>query len=378
MVSTLARSRHPLAEIIERLESGGALLPDSKDNVLEVVGILKSYAVVLDAYSNNLNYIAEHQFLVLFPFFKYFNGDVSAQKLLKHWWHDRFNYEFAEYCMKGMLWHGGGGLDAYLDTPEFIELAQNAIRAKLKKNPIMQGVSAVFPEFLLEQVRLLAFYSGLGQFWRVMSDMFTDLSDRYDAGAITSIPEVVALVKDGLVANASLPITYAVEIDGEMYDILPKSAGLTFLMDTAVPYVEAVFFRSFPFMGTVSYNAQARAIPQEQERFSYGVLYADPLPVGGAGIPPTLLMQDMRHQLPEYLHQFYGRSLRGEEDLRVSICQSFQKSMFCVTTAAILGLAPHPIDTDNPQEQAANRKYLEGWMNRFLDSRLQNVQVCEM
>jgi CO2 hydration protein len=378
MVSTLARSRHPLAEIIERLESGGALLPDSKDNVLEVVGILKSYAVVLDAYSNNLNYIAEHQFLVLFPFFKYFNGDVSAQKLLKHWWHDRFNYEFAEYCMKGMLWHGGGGLDAYLDTPEFIELAQNAIRAKLKKNPIMQGVSAVFPEFLLEQVRLLAFYSGLGQFWRVMSDMFTDLSDRYDAGAITSIPEVVTFVKDGLVANASLPITYAVEIDGEMYDILPKSAGLTFLMDTAVPYVEAVFFRSFPFMGTVSYNAQARAIPSEQERFSYGVLYADPLPVGGAGIPPTLLMQDMRHQLPDYLHQFYGRSLRGEEDLRVSICQSFQKSMFCVTTAAILGLAPHPIDTDNPQEQAANRKYLEGWMNRFLDSRLSNVQVCEM
>jgi CO2 hydration protein len=378
MVSTLARSRHPLAEIIERLESGGALLPDSKDNVLEVVGVLKSYAVVLDAYSNNLNYIAEHQFLVLFPFFKYFNGDVSAQKLLKHWWHDRFNYEFAEYCMKGMFWHGGGGLDAYLDTPEFIELAQNAIRAKLKKNPIMQGVSAVFPEFLLEQVRLLAYYSGLGQFWRVMSDMFTALSDRYDAGEISSIPEVVAFVKDGLVANASLPITYAVEIDGEMYDILPKSAGLTFLMDTAVPYVEAVFFKSFPFMGTVSYNAQARAIPSEQERFSYGVLYADPLPVGGAGIPPTLLMHDMRHQLPDYLHHFYRRSLRGEEDLRVSICQSFQKSMFCVTTAAILGLAPHAIDTDNPQEQAANRRYLEGWMNKFLDSRLPNVQVCEM
>jgi CO2 hydration protein len=378
MVSTLARSRHPLAEIIERLESGGALLPDSKDNVLEVVGVLKSYAVVLDAYSNNLNYIAEHQFLVLFPFFKYFNGDVSAQKLLKHWWHDRFNYEFAEYCMKGMFWHGGGGLDAYLDTPEFIELAQNAIRAKLKRNPIMQGVSAVFPEFLLEQVRLLAYYSGLGQFWRVMSDMFTALSDRYDAGEISSIPEVVAFVKDGLVANASLPITYAVEIDGEMYDILPKSAGLTFLMDTAVPYVEAVFFKSFPFMGTVSYNAQARAIPSEQERFSYGVLYADPLPVGGAGIPPTLLMHDMRHQLPDYLHHFYRRSLRGEEDLRVSICQSFQKSMFCVTTAAILGLAPHAIDTDNPQEQAANRRYLEGWMNKFLDSRLPNVQVCEM
>ncbi|MBW4420572.1 MAG: CO2 hydration protein [Myxacorys californica WJT36-NPBG1] len=378
MVSTRARSQHRLAEIIETLESGGALLPDSEENVLEVVGILKSYAVVLDAYSNNLNYIAEHQFLVLFPFFKYFNGDVSAKKLFQHWWHDRFNYEFAEYCMKAMLWHGGGGLDAYLDTPEFVALAQAAIGAKLKGNLLMQGLSKAFPEFLIEQVRLLAYYSGLGQFWRVMSDIFTELSDRYDAGEISSIPEVVALVKEGLVKSASLPITYTVNIDGKPYDILPKSAGLTFLMDTAVPYVEAVFFKSFPFMGTVSYNAQARAIPSEPERFSYGVLYADPLPVGGAGIPPTLLMQDLRHHVPEYLHQFYRRSLRGEEDLRVMICVSFQKSMFCVTTAAILGLAPHPMDTEDPQEQKANRKYLEGWMDKLVDSRIAYVQVCEM
>ncbi|MBW4539407.1 MAG: CO2 hydration protein [Myxacorys chilensis ATA2-1-KO14] len=378
MVSTRARSKHPLAEIIETLESGGALLPDSEENVLEVVGVLKSYAVVLDAYSNNLNYIAEHQFLVLFPFFKYFNGDVSAKKLFQHWWHDRFNYEFAEYCMKAMFWHGGGGLDAYLDTPEFVALAQAAIGAKLKGNLLMQGLSKAFPEFLIEQVRLLAYYSGLGQFWRVMSDIFTELSDRYDAGEISSIPEVVALVKEGLVKSASLPITYAVNIDGQSYDILPKSAGLTFLMDTAVPYVEAVFFKSFPFMGTVSYNAQARAIPSEPERFSYGVLYADPLPVGGAGIPPTLLMQDLRHHVPEYLHQFYRRSLRGEEDLRVMICVSFQKSMFCVTTAAILGLAPHSMDTEDPQEQKANRKYLEGWMDKLTDSRIAYVQVCEM
>lgn len=378
MVSTRARSQHPLSEIIETLESGGALLPDSEENVLEVVGVLKSYAVVLDAYSNNLNYIAEHQFLVLFPFFKYFNGDVSAQKLFQHWWHDRFNYEFAEYCMKAMLWHGGGGLDAYLDTPEFIALAQKAIGAKLKGNPLMQGLSKAFPEFLIEQVRLSAYYSGLGQFWRVMSDMFTELSDRYDAGEISSIPEVVALVKEGLVNNANLPITYAVTIDGETYDILPKSAGLTFLMDTAVPYVEAVFFKSFPFMGTVSYNAQVRAIPSEPERFSYGVLYADPLPTGGAGIPPTLLMQDLRHHVPEYLHKFYRRSLRGEEDLRVMICVSFQKSMFCVTTAAILGLAPYPMDTEDPQQQKANRKYLEGWMDKLAESRIAYVQVCEM
>jgi hypothetical protein len=99
---------------------------------MEVVGILKSYGIVLDAYSRNLNYIAEHQFLVFFPFFKYFNGEVSLGKLLRHWWHDRINFEYAEYCMKAMFWHGGGGLDAYLDTPEFEKRSQQAIQARFK------------------------------------------------------------------------------------------------------------------------------------------------------------------------------------------------------------------------------------------------------
>jgi len=62
-------TNEPLPEFIERLQSGQALLIDTPQNVVEVVGILKSYGVVLDAYSINLNYIAEHQFLVFFPFF---------------------------------------------------------------------------------------------------------------------------------------------------------------------------------------------------------------------------------------------------------------------------------------------------------------------
>lgn len=371
-------SMHPLFDIIERLETGGALLPDSPENVMEVVGILKSYGVVLDAYWRNLTYIADHQFLVLFPFFKYFNGEVTLNKLLKHWWHDRINYEFAEYCMKAMLWHGGGKLDTYLDSADFQERAQKAIQAKLKGNILMQGLDKGFPDFLPEQVRQMAYYSALGQFWNVMSAMFLTLSDRYDRGEIQSIPDVVQHVLNGLVEAANKPITYSVKIRDQVYEIIPESAGLTFLMDTAVPYVEAVFFRSFPFMGTVSYNAQARQIPQEQNRFSYGALYADPLPVGGAGIPPTLLMQDMRHFLPPYLHEFYQRSQRGEEDVRVRICVSFQKSMFCVTTAAILGLMPHPADTTDPQEQQQNRAYLESWMTRLMESRLLTVQVCEV
>ncbi|MGA7935675.1 MAG: CO2 hydration protein [Kovacikia sp.] len=380
MVSTSKKSPspHPLEEIIRRLETGGALLPDSPQNVMEVVGILKSYGVVLEAYWKNLIYISENQFLVLFPFFKYFNGEISFGKLLRHWWHDRINYEFAEYCMKAMFWHGGGKLDEYLDSPEFLERVKQVTQAKLRGNFVMQGIGKAFPEFLPEQVRQMVYYSALGQFWRVMSPMFLTLSDRYDQGEIKTIPDVVDHVLQGLVEAADKPITYAVKIGDQMYDIIPKSAGLTFLMDTAVPYVETVFFRSFPFMGTVSYNAQARQISPEIDRFSYGALYADPLPIGGAGIPPTLLMQDLCHFLPPYLHEFYMRSLRGEADMRVNICGSFQKSMFCVTTAAILGLMPYPMNTTDPEQRQGNRAYLESWMDRLIESRLPSVQVCEM
>jgi CO2 hydration protein len=374
MVSlTQQPSTHPLADLINCLESGGALLPDSPGNVMEVVGVLKSYGVVLDAYSRNLNYIAEHQFLVLFPFFKYFDGEISSQKLLRHWWHDRINYEYAEYCMKGMLWHGGGGLDTYLDSAEFGQRTEAAIQAKIGGSPMMM-LHKLFPNFLPEQVRQSAYYSGLGQFWRVMSDMFLELSDRYDRGEVKTIADVVAHIKNALVEAAALPITYAVTIKGKAYEIIPKSTGLTFLQDTAIPYVEAVFFRSFPFFGTVSYNAQAHQISEKPSDFSYGALFADPLPVGSAGIPPTLLMQDMRHYLPDYLHDLYMQGLRGEDDLRVKISISFQKSMFCVTTAAILGLMPHPLDTTDPVQRQENRTYLENWMDRLLTSRLTDFQ----
>jgi CO2 hydration protein len=366
---------HRFNRFIETLKQGGALLPDQPQNVLEVVGILKSYGIVLDAYSKNLVYIADHQFLELFPFFKYFNGEITTAKLLRHWFHDRINFEYAEYCMKTMQWHGGGGLDAFLDTPEFEELARTAIAAKIRPNFPMRGLHQAFPNFLLEQVRQQCFYSGLGQFWEVMSEMFLTLSDGYDAGTIQTIPQVVAHIRDGLVAAASNPITYSVTIAGQQYPILPASANLTFLADTAIPYVEAVFFRGTPFFGTVSYNAQTRFVPANQADFNYGALFADPLPIGGAGIPPTLLMQDMRHYLPEYLHAIYRQRLRGEDDLRVQICQSFQKSMFCVTSATILGLAPHPLDTQDAQEQQRNQVYLEGWMDKLTGSQLLEVNL---
>lgn len=375
MVNTRIRASKALLieEYIQRLESGSALLNDSPQNLIEVVGILKSYGIVLDAYSINLCYIANTQFLKLFPFFKYFNGEVNPGKIAQYLWQDRINYEYAEYTMKTMFWHGGGGLDAYVDTPEFWEAVQQLVAAKFKYNPLMLGLNKAFKDYFPEHMRQMAYYSALGQFWRVMSDMFIDLSDRYDQGEIKSIPDVVQHVLDALVADANTPITYKVTVRGKEYKIIPESAGLTFLADTAVPYVEAIFFRGTPFPGTISYNAQAYQISYDPGMFTYGALYADPLPIGGAGIPPTLLMQDMRHYLPDYLHDFYRQGIRGEGDIRIKICESFQKSMFCVTTAAVKGLAPHPLDTTDPEQQEANRKYLKGWLNRILESQLVKI-----
>jgi CO2 hydration protein len=269
--------------------------------------------------------------------------------------------------MKVMLWHGGGKLEEYIESPEFRQLIEPAIQAKIKGNPLIQLLHRLFPEFLPEQVRQSVYYNALGQFWNVMSDIFLTLARAYEQGKVTNIPAVVDWIKAGLVAAAGNPIN----------DILPPSANLTFLMDVAVPYVEAIFFRGTPFLGVVSFNAQADQISIEQNEFTYGALYADPLPVGCSGIPPTLLMHDMRHYIPPYLHEMYQNTKRKEDDLLVKICQSFQKSMYCVTSATILGLCPHPLDSQDPQEQSANMTYFEGWMDRLLTSQLPNVQKLD-
>ncbi|CAN5585598.1 CO2 hydration protein [soil metagenome] len=363
------------ADYVQRLLAGQTLLPNTPENLKEVVGVLDTYGVVLDAYAINLTYISEHQFLVLFPIFKYFNGEITPQKIAKHLWHDRINYEYAEYVMRTMVWHGGGGLDDYLDSDEFWASCSPAIQARIRFNPLLLTLNRFFPDYLPEQVRQLAYYSGLGQFWRVMSDMFAKLAKQYRQGKITAIADVVELIKTELVASAARPITYGVTIGGTRYDIIPESAGLTFLPDTAVPYVESIFIRGTPFFGTVSYNAQAHQVPIDQAQFGYGALFADPLPIGGAGIPPTLLMQDMRHYVPDYLQEMYQASVRGQDDIRVQLCQSFQKSMFCVTEAAVRGMMPYPADTDIPKEQALNRDYLKAWVKRLVDSRLDVVQT---
>jgi CO2 hydration protein len=140
------------------------------------------------------------------------------------------------------------------------------------------------------------------------------------------------------------------------------------LYEAALPYVEAVFYRTAPFRGTKSYNAQARQVPEDQKDFHYGILYADVFPVGTAGIPPTLLMQDMLHFLPPYLIDYYSQHCRGEEDILIQLGVSFQRSMYCVTSAVIQALRTallYPLDDPNLKHLQANRDFFEMQLNRF-------------
>jgi CO2 hydration protein len=418
----LPPSSHEFAEIIHRLEAGGAMLPDTPENLMQIIGLYKAYAVPMDFYWRDLLYIAEQVFLNPLPFFKYFipeeylqrqnhyagddadlrvwrgtgaahpellefmeKGELKKKlpKLLHHWYHDRINMEFAEECMRAMLWHGrdmGMGLfDAYLDSDEYKANADVVIKAYFKKNPVMMAMYKAFPEMFLEQCRQMSYYSNLGLFWEVMAPVFFEMSDMYDEGTIASVPDAMNFLVNGIFAIAGRPIYHHVYIDGQCYELIPKSKGFTWLYEAALPYVEAVFYRTSPFRGTKSYNAQAGQVPSEQKDFHYGVLYADKFPVGTAGIPPTLLAQDMLHFLPQYLVDYYKQHCRGEDDMLIQLAVSFQRSMYCVTSAVIQALRTallYPLDDPNPEHLLKNRQFFEAQVDRFKrpEARLRNIQ----
>jgi CO2 hydration protein len=291
-------------------------------------------------------------------------------KLLHHLWHDRINMEFAEACMQAMLWHRGmgGQFDPYLDSDEYKANADRAIKAYFQGNPVMLGIYKAFPDLFLEQCRQMSYYSNLGLFWEVMAPVFFEVSDLYDEGKITTVPEAMNFLVNGIFAIAGRPIYHHVYIRGECYEIIPKSKGFMWLYEAALPYVEAVFYRTAPFRGTKSYNAQAKQVPDEQKDFHYGVLYADKFPVGTAGIPPTLLMQDMLHFLPPYLKEFYKDRCRGEDDILNQIAITFQRSMYCVTSAVFQALRAallYPLDDPKPKHLQANRAFFEAQLDRF-------------
>lgn len=412
-------STHKYADVIHRLEAGGSMLPDTPENLEQIIGIYKAYAVPMDFYWRDLLYIAERVFLNPLPAFKYFiskqymdlansySGDnsklriwrggekahpelvafmkrgetISMPKILHHLWHDRINMEFAEACMQAMFWHQdmGGRFNDYLESKTYLANADRAIKAYFKGNPLMLLLYKLFPEMFIEQVRQLSYYSNLGLFWEVMAPVFFEMSDLYDEGGINSVPEAMDFLVNGIFAVAGRPIYHHVYIGDECIEIIPKSEGFTWLYEAALPYVEAVFYRTSPFRGTKSYNAQANQVPADQADFHYGILYADVYPVGSAGIPPTLLMQDMLHFLPAYLEATYQNHGRGDEDKLIQLGITFQRSMYNVTSAVIQALRCallYPLTDPDPEHLLANRRFFESQMDRFLrpEARLSDIQ----
>lgn len=412
-------STHKYADVIHRLEAGGSMLPDTPENLEQIIGIYKAYAVPMDFYWRDLLYIAERVFLNPLPAFKYFiskqymdlansySGDnsklriwrggekahpelvafmkrgetISMPKILHHLWHDRINMEFAEACMQAMFWHQdmGGRFNDYLESKTYLANADRAIKAYFKGNPLMLLLYKLFPEMFIEQVRQLSYYSNLGLFWEVMAPVFFEMSDLYDEGGINSVPEAMDFLVNGIFAVAGRPIYHHVYIGNECIEIIPKSEGFTWLYEAALPYVEAVFYRTSPFRGTKSYNAQANQVPANQADFHYGILYADVYPVGSAGIPPTLLMQDMLHFLPAYLEATYQNHGRGDVDKLIQLGITFQRSMYNVTSAVIQALRCallYPLTDPDPEHLLANRRFFEAQMDRFLrpEARLSDIQ----
>ena len=313
-------------------------------------------------------------------------GELKSKlpKLFHHLMHDRVNMEFAEACMRSMLWHRNmcapvNKFDAYLDTEEYKANADRAIKAYFKGNPVMLGLHKLFPDMFLEQVRQLSYYSNLGLFWEVMAPVFFEMSDLYDEGAFKTVSDAMDFLVNGIFAIAGRPIYHHVYIRGECYEIIPKDKGFMWLYEAALPYVEAIFYRTSPFRGTKSYNAQAGQVPDDQEDFHYGILYADVFPVGTAGIPPTLLMQDMLHFLPQYLVDYYKQHCRGEDDMLIQLGISFQRSMYNVTSAVFQALRTallYPLDDPNPEHLKANREFFESQLDRFKrpEARLRDIQ----
>jgi CO2 hydration protein len=302
--------------------------------------------------------------------------------LLHHLWHDRINMEFAEACMQAMLWHQGmgGRFNDYLESDVYRANADRAIKAYFRGNPLMLGLYKLFPEMFMEQVKQMSYYANLGLFWEVMAPVFFEMSDIYDEGGFAGVPDAMNFLVNGIFAVAGRPIYHHVYVGDDCIEVIPKSEGFTWLYEAALPYVEAVFYRTAPFRGTKSYNAQAYQVPGDQAEFHYGILYADVFPVGSAGIPPTLLMQDMLHFLPPYLEEIYRNHRRGEEDQLIQLGITFQRSMYNVTSAVIQALRCallYPLDDTDPEHLLANRKFFEAQMDRFLrpEARLADIQT---
>jgi hypothetical protein len=75
----------------------------------------------------------------------------------------------------------------------------------------------------------------------------------------------------------------------------------------------------------------------------------------------------------------YQQHCRGEDDMLIQLGITFQRSMYCVTSAVIQALRQallYPLDDPNPKHLQANRAFFEAQLDRFKrpEARLRDIQ----
>lgn len=79
-----------------------------------------------------------------------------------------------------------------------------------------------------------------------MAPVFFEMSDIYDEGGFKGVPDAMNFLVNGIFAVAGRPIYHHVYVGDECFELIPKSCGFTWLYEAALPYVEAVFYRTAP------------------------------------------------------------------------------------------------------------------------------------
>jgi hypothetical protein len=89
----------------------------------------------------------------------------------------------------------------------------------------MLGLYKMFPDMFIEQVRQLSYYSNLGLFWEVMAPVFFEMSDLYDEGKITSVPEAMNFLVNGFLRSpdARFIIMYILTVNATKLFLNPKA-----------------------------------------------------------------------------------------------------------------------------------------------------------
>ena len=72
----------------------------------------------------------------------------------------------------------------------------------------------------------------------------------------------------GFLRSQAAPIYHHIYVSDKCYEIIPKSKGFMWLYEAALPYVEAVFYRTAPFEGQNPITPRKTKCPKNKAHFT--------------------------------------------------------------------------------------------------------------